>query len=57
MILRYLGRHKWAYLGGIITLFVVDYLNLYIPEFTGYIADGLLYETTQSEENPSLTRI
>ena len=45
MILHYVGRHKWAYLGGIVTLFVVDYLNLYIPEFTGYIADGLLYET------------
>lgn len=45
MILHYVGRHKWAYVGGIITLFVVDYLNLYIPEYTGYIADGLLYET------------
>lgn len=45
MILHYVGRHKWAYVGGIITLFVVDYLNLYIPEFTGYIADGLLYKT------------
>lgn len=45
MILHYVGRHKWAYLGGIVTLFVVDFLNLYIPEFTGYIADGLMYGT------------
>lgn len=45
MIFYYVGRHKWAYLGGIITLFVVDFLNLYIPEFTGYIADGLMYGT------------
>ena len=41
MILKYVGRHKWAYLGGIITLFVVDFANLYIPEYTGEIVDGL----------------
>lgn len=44
-ILYYIGKHKWAYIGGIVTLFIVDFLNLYIPEFTGYIADGLLYGT------------
>ncbi len=44
-ILYYIGRHKWAYIGGIVTLFMVDFLNLYIPEFTGDIADGLLYGT------------
>ena len=41
MILKYIGRHKWSYLGGIITLFVVDFANLYIPEYTGDIIDGL----------------
>ena len=41
MILKYVGRHKWSYLGGIITLFVVDFANLYIPQFTGDIIDGL----------------
>ncbi|MBR6643006.1 MAG: ABC transporter ATP-binding protein [Lachnospiraceae bacterium] len=41
MILKYVKRHKWAYLGGIITLFVVDFANLYIPEYTGEIVDGL----------------
>ena len=41
MILKYIGRHKWAYLGGIVTLFVVDFANLYIPEYTGEIIDGL----------------
>ena len=37
----YILRHKWQYLLGIITLFVVDFVNLYIPEFTGEITDGL----------------
>lgn len=37
----YIYRHKWQYLLGIITLFVVDFVNLYIPEFTGEITDGL----------------
>lgn len=41
MILKYIGKHKLAYLGGIITLFVVDFVNLYIPEYTGKIIDGL----------------
>ena len=45
MIWSYIARHKWSYVGGIVTLFVVDFLNLYIPEFTGYITDGLLYKT------------
>jgi len=41
MILKYISRHKWAYVGGIVTLFVVDYANLFIPEYTGDIIDGL----------------
>lgn len=45
MIIRYLARHKWSYFGGILTLFVVDFASLYIPEFTGNITDGLKYGT------------
>ncbi len=41
LILPYLKRHIWAYFGGIATLFIVDYANLYIPQFTGDITDGL----------------
>lgn len=41
MILKYINKHKWAYFCGIVTLFVVDFVNLYIPEFTGNIIDGL----------------
>ena len=37
----YIWRHRLKYLLGIITLFVVDYLNLLIPELTGVITDGL----------------
>ena len=40
-IWQYLYRYKWRYLLGIITLLVVDYANLYIPQFTGEIIDGL----------------
>ena len=41
----YIRRHKWQYIGGIITLFVVDYANLFIPELTGVITDGLAART------------
>lgn len=37
----YIWRHRLQYLLGIITLFIVDYLNLLIPELTGVITDGL----------------
>ena len=40
-ILKYIARYQWSYLGGIITLFIVDFVNLYIPEYTGEIIDGL----------------
>lgn len=41
-ILKYIMKHKWKYLFGIITLFVVDFANLYIPKLTGTITDGLM---------------
>lgn len=44
-IFKYIKKHKWQYLGGIVTLFVVDYLNLQIPELTGVITDGLTDHT------------
>ncbi len=48
-ILKYVKRHTGAYIAGIITLFVVDFLNLYIPEFTGDIIDGLTLGTLDLE--------
>lgn len=37
----YIRRHGLQYALGIVTLFVVDYLNLLIPKLTGIITDGL----------------
>lgn len=45
IIFKYIYRYKWKYLLGIITLFVVDFVNLYIPQFTGEITDGLESKT------------
>ncbi|MDE6518781.1 MAG: ABC transporter ATP-binding protein/permease [Acetatifactor sp.] len=44
-IMHYIKRHKWHYIAGIITLFVVDFANLYIPRITGTITDGLTAHT------------
>lgn len=44
-IFKYIKKHKWQYIGGIITLFLVDYLSLQIPELTGNITDGLTEHT------------
>lgn len=41
----YIKKHIWSYVGGIMTLFVVDYLNLFIPKLTGTITDGLAGHT------------
>ena len=40
-IMQYIKRHKWHYAAGIVTLFVVDFANLYIPRITGAVTDGL----------------
>ncbi len=37
----YLKKYWWAYLLGLASLFVVDLLNVYIPQYTGEITDGL----------------
>ncbi len=44
-IIQYIKRHKWHYFAGIITLFVVDFANLYIPRITGTVTDGLTDHT------------
>ena len=38
---RYVARHWWQYLLGILALYLVDQVNVYVPEFTGNIIDGL----------------
>ena len=40
-IMQYIKRHMWQFVGGIMTLFVVDSANIYIPKMTGIITDGL----------------
>ncbi len=44
-IWQYIRRHKKQYLGGIVTLFILDFANLYIPKTTGVITDGLAART------------
>lgn len=46
-IWNYIYRYKWRYALGIATLFMVDYMNLYIPQFTGEIIDGLTSSTLE----------
>ncbi|MBP3700948.1 MAG: ABC transporter ATP-binding protein, partial [Lachnospiraceae bacterium] len=41
----YVSRHWWQYVLGLIALFAVDFVNTYIPEFTGRITDGLETQT------------
>lgn len=45
----YLKKYKWRYIFGITVLFIVDILNLYIPQFTGEITDGLQTNTMDME--------
>ena len=40
-ISKYVVRHGWKYLIGLAALFAVDLMNVYIPEYTGMITDGL----------------
>ena len=44
-ILQYMKKHKFRYFAGIITLFIVDFVNIYIPKYTGIITDGLTART------------
>ena len=49
-ILQYIKRHRFQYAAGIITLFIVDFANLFIPRLTGSITDGLTARTMGWEE-------
>lgn len=40
-IWQYIRRYKFRYIAGIITLFFVDFFNIYIPKVTGSVTDGL----------------
>ncbi len=44
-IWKYIKRHGFAYVVGLLTLFVVDFVNLYVPQFTGMLIDGLKDKT------------
>lgn len=44
-IWHYVKKHKWQYSCGIITMFIVDFVNLLIPRVTGSITDGLASHT------------
>jgi len=40
-IFRYLEKYRFRYAAGILTLFIVDFANIFIPKLTGTITDGL----------------
>ncbi len=40
-IWQYIKRHKWQFAGGLLALFVVDFANIYIPQLTAAVTDGL----------------
>lgn len=44
-IFRYIKRHRFQYLFGVLTLFIVDFANIFIPQVTGTITDGLTDHT------------
>jgi len=48
-LLKYLGKYKWKYALGILALFIVDFVSLYIPQFTGEITDGLKNSSINKE--------
>lgn len=48
-IMGYVQKFRWRYLAGIITLFIVDFANLFIPKTTGIITDGLTEGTISWE--------
>ena len=41
ILFPYLWKYKFSYVLGLLTLLIVDYMSLYIPELTGNIVDGL----------------
>ncbi|MBP5223432.1 MAG: ABC transporter ATP-binding protein, partial [Lachnospiraceae bacterium] len=49
-ILKYIKKHKLRYGAGILTLFIVDFSNIFIPRLTGQITDGLAANTFGAPE-------
>lgn len=41
LIFKFLGKHKWEYLIGIVLLIISTFLSTYIPKIIGQITDGL----------------
>ncbi len=41
VLLPHIWKHKFSYIIGLLTLLIVDYCNLYIPQITSEITDGL----------------
>ncbi len=50
LVYQYIKRHRVRYLLGLVTLFVVDLANLFIPWLTGVITDGLADHTFTWED-------
>ena len=46
---RYVKRHGLQYILGIVALFAVDLMNVYIPRYTGEITDGLEARTLEMD--------
>ena len=44
-LFQYLWKYKFRYLIGVLILLIVDYVNLFIPQYTGEITDGLSNHT------------
>lgn len=53
---RYVKRYGLQYILGIAALFAVDMVNVYIPQFTGEITDGLEAQTLGMDGVMSLVR-
>ena len=49
-ISRYVRRHGFAYILGIVALFAVDLMNALIPRYTGEITDGLEAQTINMDQ-------
>lgn len=47
LALHYIGRYWWFYAVGILSLTLVDVLNVFIPQLTGAITDGLSSQSLQ----------
>ncbi len=39
---KYIKRHKWQFVFGLLALFVVDFANIYVPKLTASVTDGLM---------------